>query len=80
MSVFYNLEKCNSKGEGEMELRFAENSFEEILDRQDKYEVAVNRFKIPVQNVDLFRLYPNRYYYTGYPATIEEEEEEEDEE
>lgn len=62
MSVFYNLEKCNSKGEGEMELRFAENSFEEILDRQDKYEVAVNRFKIPVQNVDLFRLYPNRYY------------------
>ena len=46
MSVFYNLEKCNSKGEGEMSLRFAENSFDEILDRQDKYEVAVNRFKM----------------------------------
>lgn len=60
MSVYYNITKLNKDKEPQ---RFIvnETSFDAVLANQSLYEVGVKRFKIPATEIDLFRIYPNRY-------------------
>ena len=60
MSVYYNITKFNKDKEPQ---RFVvnETSFDAVLPNQSLYEVGVKRFKIPATEIDLFRIYPNRY-------------------
>lgn len=60
MSVFYNLTSDNKTNQLNKELLFDERSFDNILDNQSKYMVGIHRFKLPTQEVDFFRFYPNR--------------------
>lgn len=62
-SLFYNLDLNNRKDTEESKtITFRTNAYEDVLDNQSNYQVSVNRFKIPVQDVDLFRIYPRRYF------------------
>ena len=65
-SIYYNLEKTNNSGSSEDEpLEFNLNTYEEILANPMNWQVGVARFKVPVQGVDLFRIYPKRYYVSA---------------
>lgn len=62
-SLYYNLELNNKTDTEESKtITFRTNAYEDVLDTQNEYQVSVNRFKIPVQDVDLFRIYPRRYF------------------
>ena len=62
-SIYYNLEKTNNSGSADDEpIEFNLNTYEEILANPMNWQVGVARFKVPVQGVDLFRIYPKRYY------------------
>ena len=62
-SIYYNLEKSNNSGSTDDEpIEFNLNTYEEILPNPMNWQVGVARFKVPVQAVDLFRIYPKRYY------------------
>jgi len=62
-SIYYNLNLNNKTDSEEVKnITFKTNAYQNVLDRQNDYQVSVNRFKIPVQDVDLFRIYPRRYF------------------
>lgn len=62
-SIYYNLEKTNNSGSSNSEdVSFNLNTYEEILPNPMNWQVGINRFKLPVNDIDLFRIYPKRYY------------------
>jgi len=74
MSVFYNLKLENVENVDVKPADFYSICDQEIITDQTQYQVGVNRYKIPCGDVDLFRIYPNRYqiafcYSAGSPKT-----------
>lgn len=61
MSIFYNL-KINPDRDADMNRLLEVEDFANspILKKQSDYSVGVKRFKIPVGNIDLMRLYENQ--------------------
>ena len=60
MSVYYNVESINKTGIP-IDFRINENALDQILDKQSDFQVGIKRFKIPASEVDVFRIYPDRY-------------------
>tara|TARA_B110000046_G_scaffold117360_1_gene124276 strand:- start:740 stop:2710 length:1971 start_codon:yes stop_codon:yes gene_type:complete len=74
MSVYFNLKKDSLDNLDNDNLDFNVTSTETVISDQSNYSVGINRFKIPVGDVDFFRLYPNRYqlgviFNTSFPKT-----------
>ena len=61
MSIYYNLKTDNIDMLDVKPAEFFSICNENILEDQTQYSVGINRFKIPLGNVDFFRIYPNRY-------------------
>jgi hypothetical protein len=60
MSIYYNLTMTPSNTESidrNLEIEHFNNG--DILQKQSDYSVGVKRFKIPISNVDLYRIYEN---------------------
>lgn len=64
MSIFYNL-KLNPDRDADMNRNLEIENFSNIpiLENQSDYSVGVKRFKIPVNNVDLYRIYENQHLF-----------------
>ena len=60
MSIFYNM-KMNPNGKEDYNrlVEFSDFLQSPVIDDQSKYSVGVKRFKIPITNIDLYRIYEN---------------------
>lgn len=61
MSIYYNL-KINPKEDADYnrDISFEDFITSPIIEKQSDYSVGIKRFKIPISNVDLYRIYENR--------------------
>lgn len=61
MSIYYNLTMTPSNTESiDRNLQIEHFNNGDILEKQSDYSVGVKRFKIPISNVDLYRIYENQ--------------------
>ena len=61
MSVFFNFQIEGNREEAIKAESNISMSSGTIIDQQDAYQVGVTRFKVPISNVPLFRIYPYEY-------------------
>ena len=66
MSIFVNL-GVNSKNDTQLAILEARTKGQHILKNPSLYSVGVNRFKIPVGGIPLFRVYNGDYLFTLLP-------------
>ena len=64
MSIFYNLSRSVDIDTNDREeLKFESDAGNELLlDKQSDYQVGVCRFKIPTNQVPLYRFYANELF------------------
>ena len=60
MSIFYNF-KMNPSREADYNriVKFEDFLESNVIENQSEYSVGVKRFKIPISNIDMYRIYEN---------------------
>lgn len=61
MSIYYNLKiNPNENADYNRDIAFEDYVDSPIIEKQSDYSVGIKRFKIPISNVDLYRIYENK--------------------